>query len=53
MEWVDLLTNSGIAVACLAYFMWYNNTTMVKVTEQLNHMNENIAILLEKLDGRE
>ena len=25
---VNLFVNNGVAVACLIYFMWYNNTTL-------------------------
>ena len=27
-EMVNLFVNNGVAVACLIYFMYYNNTTM-------------------------
>lgn len=44
---INMFINNSTAIACLIYFMWYNNTTMKEFTEQLTKMNENIIKLLE------
>lgn len=46
-ELVNMFVNNGTAIACLIYFMWYNNTTMKEFTEQIKLMNENIKLLIE------
>lgn len=45
-ELVNLFVNNGVAVACLIYFMWYNNTTMKDFTDKMEAMNENILKIL-------
>lgn len=44
---VNILVNNGVAVACVAYFMYFNNTTMkeftkamIKVVEKLETMSD-------------
>lgn len=48
-EIVDMFVNSGSAIACLIYFMWYNNATMKEFTNTMNKMNDNIITLIENL----
>lgn len=48
-EFVNLFVNNGVAVACLIYFMWYNNTTMKSFTEKMETMNESILKVLTLL----
>lgn len=48
-ELVNLFVNNGVAVACLIYFMWYNNTTMKEFTNKFDDMNNNIISLLAML----
>lgn len=50
-ELVNLFLNNGAAIACLIYFMWYNNTTMNHFTEEMKKMNETLVLLLDKLSG--
>ena len=52
MEWIDVIVNNGVAIGCLCYFMWYNNNTMVKVTEELANVNHNVMLLIEKLETK-
>ena len=47
-ELITLFVNNGTAIACLIYFMWYNNNTMKEFTDQLKEMNLNIIKLTEQ-----
>lgn len=51
-EVVQMFVNNGVSVACLIYFMWYNNTTMKQFTEQITKMNTNIERLIEHNEHR-
>lgn len=44
-EFINIISNQGVAIAMLIYFMWYNNTIMKdmqnaieKLTEAINKM---------------
>jgi hypothetical protein len=52
-ELVNLFLNNGTAIACLIYFMWYNNTTMNHFTDEMKKMNETLVLLLHKLSDNE
>lgn len=47
-EIVNLFVNNGVAVACLMYFMWYNNTTLKEFTKKFDELN---TILLRIIDN--
>lgn len=51
-ELVNLFVNNGVAVACVIYFMWYNNNTLKEFTEKFNALQNQILVLLEKLDEK-
>lgn len=46
-EVVNLFVNNGVAVACLIYFMWYNNTTLKEFTNKFDELNKTLLKLLE------
>ena len=46
-ELVNLFVNNGIAVACLIYFMWYNNTTLKELSNKFEEVNNTLVQLLE------
>lgn len=48
---VNLMMNSGVAIACLAYFMWFNNNTQEKQNTLLQQLNNLIQQLSEKIDN--
>lgn len=52
-EIVTLFMNNGVAVACLIYFMYFNNESMQKFTEQMQHMNENLLLILHTITDTE
>lgn len=47
-EIVNLFVNNGVAVACLMYFMWYNNNTLKEFTKKFDELN---TILLRIIDS--
>lgn len=48
-ELVNLFVNNGIAVACLIYFMWYNNTTLKEFSNKFDDLNNTLLKLFENL----
>lgn len=48
-EIVNLFVNNGVAVACLIYFMWYNNTTLKEFANKFEELNTNLLEIIEKL----
>lgn len=46
-ELVTLFVNNGVAVACLIYFMWYNNTTLKEFSNKFEVLNNTLLKLLE------
>lgn len=51
-ELVNLFVNNGVAVACVIYFMWYNNNTLKEFTNKFNELQSQILVLLEKIDSQ-
>lgn len=51
-ELVNLFVNNGVAVACVIYFMWYNNNTLKEFANKFNELQSQILILLEKIDSQ-
>lgn len=45
-ELVNLFVNNGVAVACLIYFMWYNNTTLKEFSNKFEELNNTLLNLL-------
>lgn len=46
-EIVNLFVNNGVAVACLIYFMWYNNTTLKEFSNKFEALNKTLLKMLE------
>ena len=46
-EIVNLFVNNGVAVACLIYFMWYNNTTLKEFSNKFEELNKTLLKMLE------
>ena len=46
-EVVNLFVNNGVAVACLIYFMWYNNNTLKEFSNKFEELNNTLLKLLE------
>lgn len=46
-EIVNLFVNNGVAVACLIYFMWYNNTTLKEFSNKIEEIHRTLLKTLE------
>lgn len=46
-EMVNLFVNNGVSVACLIYFMWYNNTTLKEFSNKFEELNKTLLKILE------
>ena len=47
---VNILVNNGVAVACVAYFMYFNNTTMKEFTKAMTDIQATMIKVVEKLE---
>lgn len=46
-ELINLFVNNGVAVSCLIYFMWYNNTTLKEFSKRFEDLNKTLLKLIE------
>ena len=51
-EIMNIIMNNGIGVACIVYFMWYNNTTMKELIATLNNINTRLTIIETEIQKR-
>lgn len=49
---IEAISNLGVPVGVLIYFMWYNNNTMSRFMEQMQSMNDNIIKMLTLLEEK-
>lgn len=49
---IEAISNLGVPVGVLIYFMWYNNNTMNRFMEQMQTMNDNIIKMLTLLEEK-
>lgn len=49
-EVINIIANYGIGVACILYFMYFNNTTMKQLIETVNKVNESLVLFNERLE---
>ena len=47
---VNILVNNGVAVACVAYFMYFNNTAMKEFTKAMADVQTTLIKVVEKLE---
>lgn len=57
---MNIVMNNGIGVACIVYFMWYNNSTMKdfitalsNINETLNNVNTRLSIIETEIQKRD
>jgi hypothetical protein len=50
MDLINLLTNNGIGIVCVAYLIYFQNTTMKKMLETLSTINIRLAIIEGKMN---
>ena len=49
---VEAISNLGVPIGVLIYFMWYNNNTMDRFIEQMQKMNDNIIKMFTLLEDK-
>lgn len=47
---VTLITNNGIGVVCVAYLIYFQNSTMKNMLEKLNEISINLIKISERLE---
>lgn len=52
-ELVNAIYNYGIGIICIAYFMYFNNTTLKTMTETMNEVKQSLILLNEKIENLE
>lgn len=52
-EVVELITNNGIGIVCVAYLIYFQSTTMQKILDALNNMNSRLSVIEDKLEIKE
>lgn len=52
-EIADLIMNYGIGVICIAYFMYFNSTTLKSMTSTMNEVKESLILFNERLENIE
>lgn len=49
-EILNIIANYGIGVACILYFMYFNNTTMTQLIDTVNKVNQSLILFNERLE---
>ena len=50
---IDIIVNNGIGVACIIYFMYFNNTTLKAMTDTMNEVKQSLILFNERLQNIE
>lgn len=50
---IQLLTNNGIGIVCVAYLMYFQSTTMKSMENVLNAIEKKLAVIEDKLERKE
>lgn len=48
-EIINLLTNNGIGIVCVAYLIYFQNTTMKSMLETLSTIDKRLIIIESKI----
>lgn len=48
-EIINLITNNGIGIVCVAYLIYFQNTTMKSMLETLTTIDKRLLLIEEKL----
>lgn len=49
-EIIQAITNYGLGIVCVAYMIYFQNTTMKEMLKTLGSINERLTIIEEKLE---
>lgn len=48
---VNLITNNGIGIVCVAYLIYFQNSTMKEILSTLTGINTRLAIIEDRLEN--
>jgi hypothetical protein len=49
---IQLLTNNGIGIVCVAYLIYFQSTTMKSMESILNAIEQRLCVIEDKLEER-
>ena len=49
---IQLLTNNGIGIVCVAYLIYFQSTTMKSMENILNAIEQRLCVIEDKLEER-
>ena len=52
-EFIQLLTNNGIGIVCVAYLMYFQSTTMKSMEGVLKAIENRLCVIEDKLERRD
>lgn len=47
---VNLITNNGIGIVCVAYLIYFQNSTMKEILSTLTGINTRLAIIEDRME---
>lgn len=47
---ITLISNNGIGIVCVAYLMYFQNTTMKDMSKTLTQISTNLTLINERLE---
>lgn len=50
---IQLLTNNGIGIVCVAYLIYFQSTTMKSMESILNAIDKRLSVIEDKLERKE
>lgn len=51
-ELINLITNNGIGIVCVAYLIYFQNTTMRSMENVLNAIEQRLCVIEDKLERK-
>lgn len=51
-ELIALISTHGIGIVCVAYMIYFQNTTMKEMTKALNAINTRLTLIEEKMEHK-
>lgn len=51
-ELIELITNNGIGIVCVAYLIYFQSTTMREMLNTLSSINTRLTVIEEKIEEK-
>ena len=52
MEIINYIVENGIGVVCVAYMIYFQNTTMKEMLKALNDISNRLAVIEDKMENK-